>query len=223
MPHGATDARLDTVNAVRYSLEAGNLWLDQTIRRKLRFDTYQGQIDIRFFELPASFTGAAWDYGLLRQQIETELRLAGQIDPRHRYLVFAEVGGSQYCAGSLSPSMVAQGERAAVVFLRATSGGVRCDSLPYASSPTAEPGWTDYMHFHELFHVLGAPHVAEFEPNPTPSQLCDLMFGGLGRWCFDRRLVDPNGLYYYNPAGFADARPNVYFSPFLTPASPASP
>jgi hypothetical protein len=222
VPSNAQDRQRDTSTQFPFSIAAANAWLQSEIGRKVVFDTSGGALDVVFAQLPrteadydAFYASGGGNYK--RQWIEYDLVRSGAVRPGERYLVFYEGGDPRYCGYSAFPSD--QYPQTAVVFLNGANG--ICARYPMAASAEQSPGWSDYLNFHELFHLFGAAHPPQPGSTATMEEYtfraCDLMQdpNPCGN---DRRYVDRYRQYYYNPEGFPDSRANLFNSPFFTSA-----
>lgn len=218
VPKGATDQQFDVTSRIPYSLSAVNKWLDTKLGRKVKFDTYKGDLDIQFIQLPKTDAEYGNDDPGKFYSIEADtfpLQSAGKI-----YLVFYDGRATpQACAQAYAPGPFA------VVYMQ----GNCWQGAGPAASADAQPSAPDFLLMHELFHTLGAPHTPQLTSEQR-SQLgqteyfnlaCDLMYSPKDNTCtFLGWFLDPYQKFYYSATGFADGHLNTYNSTFLTPAPP---
>lgn len=213
VPKGGADQQFDLTSRIPYSLAAVNTWLQGQIGRKVKFDTYQGDLDITFVQLPR--TNAEYDAGNKTFQIEVDLNPLRAVGKN--LLVFYDgPGRPTFCGESTIPS--GPFDRQFSVVYR--DG---CWTNP-ASTPTSAPGFSDFIAMHEMFHAFGALHPPQNTQRPPAISVeeyyelvCDLMYVYNENSCATGKYLDALHRFYYSPAGFADARVNTYYSPFLTP------
>ncbi|WP_167772962.1 hypothetical protein [Ramlibacter humi] len=215
VPAGGTDRGFDSTTRFPYQIAALNRWLQGEIGRKIVFDTFRGELDIQFVQLPRTEQQYRDDgYGIL-YDIKDDLRAGGALSPGKNHLVFYEGSHQQgYCGYSEIVYNYSAG-LVSTVFMQANG----CAGAATVSSPVQHPTWADFTAFHELFHSFGADHITVTATPPDPEfdvQVCDLMYAYLGNNC-PRTYVDLHARYYYNANGPAPGIANVWGSPFLTP------
>jgi Divergent InlB B-repeat domain len=165
------DRELDTTGEIAASVASWQSWLrGQTGGRGIRLDTYQGALDVTFFRLATTSSGALPRPAVA---ISTELAAAGFSAPDKIYAVYYDGTSTLTCGdgGGPYPSMYLTGSD--------SRSGTRCTGS-FAASP---PGYFDFGLLHELVHSLGyvpscAPHAASQHVFDSGY---DLMWGG-GPW-----------------------------------------
>ncbi|MGZ3638411.1 MAG: hypothetical protein ACXVCX_11315 [Ktedonobacterales bacterium] len=223
VPKGGVDRQFDLANKIPYSLAAMNNWLQGQIGRKVKLDTYKGDIDITFVQLPrtdaeyASSTGTDKAFAIRSDMARFET--AGK-----NLLVFYDgPGTSTSCGESTIPFSGSQ--RFDVQFSLVYGEGCWIHpSTPTAPTPTSTPSFSDNIAMHEMFHAFGALHppqvtsaqTLELTQQEVLSIECDLMYVIFQNLCVAGKYLDPARRFYYNPAGFTDGRVNTYDSLFLT-------
>lgn len=216
VPRGGVDQQLDVTSRIPYSLAAVNRWLEAQIGRKVRFDTFQGDLDIAFVQLPKTDAEYSTPLKFFDIYIDvSHLERAGK-----NLLVFYDGPGEPPgVCGRANLGSVGQSRLQSLVYI------TNCWSTNTAATPDAQPNWNDFLPLHEIFHALGANHLPMIAQPADPTTegyrrlVCDLMYTA-NDCTFDRWILDPYGLHYYSPSGFADGRANTYDSPFLTPPRP---
>lgn len=219
VPKGATDAQLDLGSRIPYSVGAINRWLEGQIGRKVKFDTFQGNLDIQFVRLPmtaAEYT-AMGNNELYRLQADIQQSQPQRVD--ENWLVFYEGAGSgEECGRSTQPTSPTYAGQISAVFLHGNPK-YPCWSNT-ATSADASETVDDHLPMHEIFHGFGASHVPPATATPGSEdfykQECDIMYTFGTDECTGRQTLDPFRQFYYNANGFADGRANTYASPFLT-------
>ena len=166
------DRELDTDGEIAASVASWQSWLrGQTGGRGIRLDTYQGALDVTFFRLATTSSGALPRPSVA---ISTELAAAGFSASDKIYAVYYDGASTLSCGDGalLYPSEYLTGSDSRT--------GTRCTGS-FAASP---PGYFDFGLLHELVHGLGyvpscAPHAASQHVNDSPY---DLMWGGGSPW-----------------------------------------
>ena len=171
-PRGAVDRGLDIGLAIPNSVASFQGWLRRATGLQIRFDRYDGVLDVSFFELSRSDSEMRSLGPWIVTEIESQLAMAGQIRLDKRYLVYYDGGSTSVCGGAAWPPKVS-GQTAAM-YLGA------CDGGPLAAQPDAAPGYWEFAALHDLIHTLGvvssdAPHQGSPAHVPEPN---DLMYGG---------------------------------------------
>lgn len=209
VPRGAADRQLDVTSKIPYSLSAANRWLESQIGRKVRFDTFNGDLDIQFVQLPKSDS----EYLQVSKRLWIQEDMLHLLPPGKNTLVFYEGSNPSACGESSTAAAAHHTGQFSVVYL------VQCDST--APSPDSQPQWADYTAIHELFHAFGALHPPLLTESPPPNEYyqlhCDLMYTPKANACLQGQYLDPFRRFYYNPSGPVQGPVNTYHSPFLTP------
>ena len=193
LPFDAADRRLDVNGTLQTSVASFRNWfVAATNGLDIRFDTYNGALDVSFFRLQqreAEIVGSHIVY-----LIENALRAAGKLQPHKRYLAYYDGDHLTVCGGAHWPPRI-PGQTAAMY--------VRSCSPQFVTSPTAFPSYWEFAALHDLLHTLGivseqAPHHDAVRYAHVPEQH-DLMYsGGSGAWLIGPNLlVDVNSDDYY--------------------------
>ncbi len=183
----------------------------------MRFDTYQGVLDISFLRLARSDALMKSYDPFVRDSIEKDLRSVGFDNPARVYAVYYDGGSNHSCGGGAWPPHVRG--LVAALYLRGTPpGSVPCSQAQFAASPDAPPGYLEFGMLHEIMHTLGfvdsvAPHQTmsgHVSDSPT-----DLMYAGYESW-------SPSTLDFGADDYFAPQLPqpllNFFLSPLLGPS-----
>ncbi len=184
LPSDLDDRRLDVDGVLANSVGSFQTWLaSRTAGRRLRIDTYQGEVDVTFFRLGRSDAVMQSYREFVRDEIERELAEAGLLRPGKLYAVYYDGGSVWSCgAGAWPPDLPGQ---VAAMYLRGTPPDApACSTNDLASSPTAAPGYFEFGMLHEILHTLGfvadnAPHEHARGHVPEPT---DLMYAGVEPW-----------------------------------------
>lgn len=218
LPSDGVDRRLDETGALEGSVGSFQAWLaTETGGANLRFDTYQGSLDVSFLRLAATDAAVAARGAFVREAVEQELRGAG-FDHRDRiYAVYYDGSSSYACGGAFWAPQVSG--NAIVMYLRGRPSGVLCELNGFAAA-SAPPTYWEYAMLHDILHGLGmvatcAPHhhlsghVSDFAN--------DLMWAGNRPWLFPARLdIGRDDYYGHGRSNCAD----LARSPYLTSNPP---
>ena len=100
LPADGTDESLDTSGVIGTAIESIGYWFrSQTDGLELRWDTYNGELDVTFYRLSSQeeLITAAGAY--VRDVLELELRGRGVIQLNKQYMVFYGGGSTWSCGG----------------------------------------------------------------------------------------------------------------------------
>ena len=218
VPSDGVDRELDLDGSLDRSWLAINRWMwDQTGGSELRLDTFEGQADVSFAELPR--TDAAYaDYGVyLRNELEDDLEDLGFTHPQKIYVIYYEGTNAEVCGGAAWPPAL-MGTMMAIYLQGQPPGSVTCDSAGF-SSDGLTMNYLEWAGLHDTLHVLGIVPTAA--PNHGYSGHVtddprDLMYSGSQPWQPTILDIDQDDYYGHGVEG----RPDLARSAFLDP-SPA--
>jgi len=211
LPRGSKDRELDTRVDIANSVAAFQRWLARATRMQIRFDLYQGDLDVSFFELSRPDSEMRLFGSFVVSEIERELAGAGVIQPDKRYLIYYDGSAAALvCGGAAWPPTI--GGQVAAIYLR------NCPA-ELASRPNDSPGYWEFAALHDLLHTLGivssaAPHHTANSWGHVPEPE-DLMYGG-GTSPWEPTTVDVNGDDYFAPNlpdGLSNLATNVFMEP----------
>ena len=213
VPRQTPDRELDIGLGIANSVAAFQGWLGRASGLQIRFDQYQGVLDVSFFELSRSDNEMRLYGPYIVTEIERELATAGQIRLGKRYLVYYDGGSTSVCGGAAWPPRV-NGQTAAM-YLGA------CEAGPLAAQPDAAPGYWEFAALHDLIHTLGvvsaeAPHHTTGSPAHVPEPN-DLMYGG-GTAPWEPTTVDIDNDDYF-ASSLTGGLANLSESPFVERAA----
>ncbi len=207
----STDRNLDG-GAIQTSLASSQSWLQGSVGKRLRIDTFQNAIDITYMRSNYDQTALGAKGETSWYWIEQDLIDHGLEAANKYYLVYYDGAITTSCGNAARPPAI--GGRVAVVFLRAPN----CQSL---TTNVNAPGYLEFVALHEVFHVLGAvPDCAAGSTgdghlaNPN-----DLMYHGGGVW-------SPTGVDVAHTAYWLTGRndcTDLSRSALLTPPGPDLP
>lgn len=156
VPRGGQSLDRDLDGSIENSLRLINDWLlEQTDGYKLRFDTYQGRLDITYLDLPATEeTFLKWGaYKLL----ESVLPHIWMFENHKIYLIYYE--GMDYHACGTAAWPPNNPGQVAAVFLGENHVDPDKSCFPNLSKLGASyalyPSFIDFVGLHEIFHTLG--------------------------------------------------------------------
>lgn len=215
------DRRLDETGALEGSVSSFQAWLAaETGGPNLRFDTYQGSLDVSFFRLAATDAAVAARGAFVREAVEAEVRAAGFDRPDRLYAVYYDGSSTFACGGAFWPPQL--NGNAVVMYLRGRPSGSLCELNGFAAA-SAPPTYWEYAMLHDILHGLGAVptcapnhhlagHVSDFSN--------DLMWAGNQPWRFPARLdLGRDDYYGHGRTECAD----LARSPYLTSNPPPPP
>lgn len=203
LPSDGADRAFDTNGRIATSIESVQRWFEaQSGGTRLRFDTYDGQLDIAFIRLSKT-TAEVEAQGSPLATLVQALASAGFDDPKKSYVMFYDGRQDGVCGSAYRPGTEAG------IYLQTPN----CDELGLSLS---SPRWIDYTVIHEIFHNLGA--VADCAPNANSGHVGDvpndLMYSGPLPRPLPRVLDDGRNDYWGH--GRTDCV-DVARSPFLAP------
>ena len=218
VPLGGSDRGFDTLYDIAYSVQAFQRWLAATSGLQIRFDTYEGGLDVSFLQLDRSDAEMNAFGVYLATELERQLAATDVMQPHKRYIIYYDGGsGVRHCGGAAWPPSVPG--QAASMYLHA------CVPSHLVNQPDAAPGYWEFAALHDLVHTFGivspgAPHAAPNDPAHVRESY-DLMYGGAsGPW--SPVYVDVENDDYYAPS-LPDGLANLSASPFVAPAPQPSP
>jgi hypothetical protein len=219
LPSDRADRALDTDGTLKNTVSSFQGWLlDKTRGRWLRFDTFEGSLDITFLRLSRTDAEIRSYGAFVRDQIEAEIKAAGFNASNKIYAVYYDGTSDHACGGGAWPPTL-PGTVAAMYLNGLPASAAPCASNQFAAAG-APPTYLEFSMLHEIMHTLGfvptcAPHhwrAGHVFDNPN-----DLMWAGDGPWIPDgwaNVVLDSGNDDYYR----AHIRGCLDFarSPFLT-------
>ena len=229
----SVDDRYDVGGQIARQITSANEWLFTNGGKRVRWDTYKGQVDVQFVRLKESEAELWMDpadpskkcrykqcptletlvLAMQAQGFATRGKVTAVFYGGQR--TFASQADVQACAwggwgraGYVSMYLVAD--------MNVMTGGIRCSSMTEYATPTNSVNTVGLAMIHELFHVIGA--VAWVGPPNSDgyghikNDTTDLMGGSQGIV----RLDPGNDDYWRHGRGYVDA----YRSALMEPAEP---
>jgi hypothetical protein len=177
VPSDVTDAQRDTSGQICNSIRGLATWFHDQSDVFLRWDTYNGALDIGFVRLSktdAQMRGndptnqdAATGTAYVRDRIELELLNMGKIKNNKLYAVYYEGTSVYACGGGAYPPAIKM--RVGAMYLNAVPQGLTTacqDAFPWGTA-NLKPSYIDYGLLHELVHSMGI--VPDDAPNEIGS------------------------------------------------------
>ena len=195
----------------------------QTGDLDLRWDTYQGQLDITFLQLDSKEAAVAATGAYVRNVLELEVKSKHGVQPQKQYMVFYDGSSTYSCGGGAWPPLI-YGVGSAMYLNGEPPGSPTCNSNTLGASPTA-PGYLDIAMIHEFIHSLGlTPTCApnQHSSGHVSDSANDLMWAGNSPWELPPKLDIGNDDYFRhgNPdcldladVGYIDPLPVDYWLP----------
>jgi len=175
LPSDGEDRALDLNGQIETSARAANRWLaEQSGGSKLRYDTFNGKLDVTFLQLEYSAEVLNRLGPSIVQGFDQSFRDLG-FDTTHKlYIVFYDgdfiLEGSSLACGQSTQPPVTWGI-SATIYLRGYSPEFEIFSCPEPTNSTEEAAYLELVLLHEIFHLLGA--VPECAPNHDGSHVTD--------------------------------------------------
>lgn len=237
LPADGTDYQRDQDGKINITVDTVNEWFaGQTGGSTIRFDTYQGELDITFVQLDmkgqqvidasvAQYGGEYW----IRDVLEVELLKMGLFQPGKIYVSMFEISNHpSTCADGAHPPDL-MGRMAGLYPSAVLDGGYDCASEALGSGAS----YADMGVIHEIVHLLGFASACGKNPTSTDNlshtgdDNTDLMWAPdatstLG-WDTDQMVLDPGNDDYYNHSipNCPDLTDSAFLEPL--PADPQAP
>ena len=218
LPKDGKDLSLDTNGKIATAVATFQQWLArQTVGQRLRFDTYQGALDITFVRLNKTNEQIKSQGVKVRDIIEEELKSLGFNNPQKLYAVYYG-GSSAVSCGAFAWPPLKIGHVAAIFQDGTFRVGRPCDTKTFASDVN-KPGYLELEWIHHILHGLGgaqkcAPHYVEKRlPGHVSDSPKDLLYEGNQPW--EPSILDQgrNDYYKHNIPGCYDLAKSVFFDP----------
>ncbi|MBI5931756.1 MAG: hypothetical protein HY862_20770 [Chloroflexi bacterium] len=217
LPSDGVDEELDINGAIATSVGAFQNWLaNQTGGQKLRMDTFEGALDITFWQLSTDEAVLASQGAFIRDAIEAELKSSGFNNPEKLYAVYYGGNAMDTCGGGAWPPTLVGS--VAAMYLKGTYTDPTVP--PCASNPLARdentPGYIDFAMLHEILHTLGI--VPECAPHQTRSghssdDPSDLMYAGDEPWQPSILDIGRDDYYGHGKPDCLDLAKSVFMDP----------
>lgn len=236
LPANAKDRQIDLDGTISRSVEAVNQWFsEQSGGSTLRFDTYQGQLDITFVQLEMTnkefLDGTVKTYDsndFNRGYLEQTLERMHVFHPGKIYVAFFDISAAPHACADASHFPDLPG-RLAGLYSVANSAGYPCANDAYGVGNPAG----DLTMVHEMVHTLGFAskcgknHASADNISHTGDDNRDLMWapaaGSNLSWDTSHMLLDPGNDDYFkqNNPNCPDLANSAFLEPL--PASPELP
>lgn len=211
LPSDAHDERLDTLGSIATTVAAADKWLARSSNgRRLVLDRFDGALDITHLAIGKTsrqmLDEARRSFGdevYLREVIQQELRAAGMNAPGKLYVVFY-AGAARTCGAAYIPYPGHQHNTVALYLKGRAEHPAPCAGNPFAQNEDS-PGYWGFSFLHEIFHALGAYHVAD-----SPA---DLMYAGAQDWYPGILDLHNNDYFDHADAGKMDVARSAYLTP----------
>ena len=222
LPSDGLDEQLDLDGRIATSVAAVSRWFsDRSEGPRLRFDTCDGQLDIRFIRLERTEAELKAEGVYLRDAIEAELQTRGLLHPRKVEGVLYGGDAASTCGGGAWPPALMG--KVAAVYLKGTFADASipgCGSHPIGASAVT-PGYADIVLLHELLHTIGivgacaAHHGASGHVSDDPD---DLMYAGSAPWGWSHLDAGRDDYWRHGDAACIDLARSVFLDPVPTDA-----
>jgi len=221
IPADGVDRQLDLDGTISTSIAAADSWFTTAAGgRALRFDRYQGCLDITFYRMQRTDAEVEAQDAYVRNIIELELDNHGLTRPNKLYAAYYDGASNYACGGGAWPPQLL-GQVGALYLHGVIGGTLHCDDTPITTTPT--PGYWEFAILHELIHTLGmvptcAPHETlsgHASDGPT-----DLMYSGSEPWA--PAILDLGNDDYFGSGSCVDLSRSVYLDPAGTELPPVN-
>jgi hypothetical protein len=216
LPKDGTDRNLDTNGTLATTVGAFEKWFEKESNGyKVRFDTYQGKLDIPFVRLTRTDSDLASHGVYIRDELEKEIKNSGFTNENKKYLVYYDGTSTTSCASSAHPPQL-QGSVSALYLQAIVYPSSPCKNNILTNSIDTLNYW-EYTGIHELFHTLGA--VDYNAPHHTQSGhvsdgASDLMYAGSAAWTFPAKLdIGRDDYFGHNNPNLVDIAKSPYILP----------
>ena len=225
LPADGVDEQLDLDGRIDDSIAAIEAWFArESGGRALRFDTCDGQLDIRFVRLATSEAALKAEGVYIRDAIEAAMKDAGLLAPDKLEAVYYGGDADSTCGGGPWPPALVG--RVAAFYLKGTFADPlvpACDTNPIGASVEA-PGYADFALLHEIMHALGG--VPACAPNHalsghTADDPSDLMYAGDQPWQPAALDIGADDYFDHGEPGCLDLADSAFLDPL--PAQPVPP
>lgn len=210
-PSDGPDDRLDTDGSIAGSMESSMRWLESQIDRRIRLDTFQGELDVTFHRLPRTSDEYFAEGVFIRDAIEADIITAGFDAPLTVYAAYY-AGPAEDCASAFNPETL-PGTTVVRYWAHVGPGEAPCvpDDFAQAGDP---PGAWEFGITHELFHAMGAvetcaPNHFEGHVGDHPN---DLMYRGDEPWHPEQIDIGNDDYYGHGDLGCTDVARAPYWA-----------
>ncbi|MDE0801851.1 MAG: hypothetical protein OSA99_00880 [Acidimicrobiales bacterium] len=210
-PSDGPDDRLDTDGTIAGSMESAMRWLESQIDRRLRLDTFQGELDVTFHRLPRTADEYFAEGVFIRDAIEDDIIAAGFDAPLTVYAAYY-AGPSEDCASSFNPETL-PGTLVARYWAHVDPGEAPCVPNDFRAAGEPPSTW-EFGVTHELFHAMGA--VETCAPNHFEGHVGDhpddLMYRGDQPWKPDSIDIGNDDYYGHGDLDCTDVARAPYWA-----------
>lgn len=213
LPKDGTDRNLDMNGTLATTVGAFEKWLEKESNGyKIRFDTYQGKLDIPFIRLSRTDNDIASHAQYVRDELEKEIKNLGFNKENKKYLVYYDGTSTFSCGGGAHPPQL-PGSVSALYLQAIVYPSAPCKNNVFTTSVDSLGYW-EYAMIHEFFHTLGA--VDYNAPHHTQSGHVsdganDLMYAGSAQWSFPAKLdIGRDDYFGHNNPNLVDIAKSPY-------------
>jgi hypothetical protein len=214
LPSDGVDRNLDTDGTLVRSISSWERWYaSQAGGRSLRLDLSDGAPVIVFVRLAKSDAVMTSYSDAIRDSLEATL--APTYKSANTLLLVYYDGGHQSRCGSAAYPPGLPGVVAAIFLKGLASSSFPCSANPFAATPTAVPGYIEFVAAHEALHLLGivSPTAPNYSNQHVGNDPTDLMYAGNQPW--QPSKLDATKTNYYSTASLPNGIINLNNSPFL--------
>jgi hypothetical protein len=230
LPSDSRDLQRDTNGRINKTVLADNKWFEeQSGGSKIRFDTYQGQLDVTYIQLDITsqqvYDSAVALYGspdFIRDILEAKLIKTNVFQPGKIYVAMFDISKVGHtCADAAHPPEL-MGRLSGLYTSAVLSDGYHCSDEHFGEGNS----YTDLGVIHEVVHLLGFAsacgknHANSDNTSHTGDDNRDLMWAPKDSnsklfWDTNHMLLDPGNDDYFNNS--TAKCPDLSRSVFLDP------
>lgn len=219
LPKDGTDALLDVSGEIEMSATAMNHWLFTQTGSRLRYDTYEGALDITFVQLPYTAEQISQVHSRVNDLLEYWIKVTGLAQDNKLYVVHYDgffVTAEGYCGlAPLPPDGLGQ---TAVLLLRGYNPTYDL-TCPRSFTRSADyTGFFEITILHEVLHLMGlvaacAPNAEGGHVNDSSQDLMYYAYDGSYSPLFTNLDFGNNDYYNHGVADCPDLARSVFLDP----------
>lgn len=224
LPSDGKDDFLDVNGKIALSAAAMNYWLEGKTEHRLRFDTYQGELDISFLLLDATADQIS-DLGTdILSLIEREIKTRGFDSDHKLYVVHYDglfVTHEGYCGLAAYPPDGAG--ITAVLLLRGYNSDLQLACPRQFTKSEDFTGYFELTILHELLHLMGmvpacAPNYADGHVSDSSQDLLYYQYDGSYSPLYTYLDLHNNDYYNNGDPDCPDLARSIFLDPLPTNA-----
>lgn len=226
LPSDGADAFLDVNGGIELSAQAMNHWLLSQTGYQLRYDTYQGQLDITFMQLPYTAAQISETHSGVNDLVEHWIKINGLAQEHKLYVVYYDgllVTPEGFCGlAAFPPKGIGQ---TAVLLLRGYNPTYDLTCPRNFTKSVDFTGFFEITILHEVLHLLGlaadcAPHAEGGHVNDSAQDLMYFQYDGSYSPLFTMLDYGNDDYYNHGRSDCPDLARSVFLEPLPAQAEP---